>query len=302
MNKNNKNYSYNNKPSNNIINDNSTLYIKNNKNNEISNKNEKNIIPNNKNNDEDYNIDDYYLNSIHKSNSPIIIRERNRRVDNRNISKDKDKNKEELPQNQLNVKNNFNNKIIPRNYISKTPLKEMQPKTYEKKRIDIDDIKITIQKVEEQIKTIEKHNLKNKKILNENKNLKNYINNNIKTVRNNNKISKMEGKKQRNITPLYNRRKNKKNKNNIPNKTYDEKNIKTYKEIMPIINLYRKKKYDNDYGINYCLNRAKTPEINLKRKIKKKPKVTKNKYINDIDRLDLPTNLREGFRSKPIWK
>ena len=310
MNKNNKNYSYNNKPSNNIINDNSSLYIKYNKNNEISNKKEKNIIPNNTNNDDNYNIDDYYLNSIHKSNSPIIIRERNRRVDNRNniVSKDKDieKNKEELPKIQLNKKNNYNNKIIPRNYISKTPLKEMQPKTYEKKRIDIDDIKITIQKVEEQIKKIEKLNLKNKKILNENNNLKNNINNNIKTVRNNirnnNKISKMEGKKQRNITPLCNKRKNKKTKNNIPNKTYDEKNIKTYKEIMPIINLYKNKKYDNDYGINYCLNRAKTPEIKLKGKIKRKPKVPKNKNIYDLDRLNLPTNLREGFRSKPVWK
>ena len=112
----------------------------------------------------------------------------------------------------------------------------------------------------------------------------------------------MEGKKQRNITPLCNKRKNKKTKNNIPNKTYDEKNIKTYKEIMPIINLYKNKKYDNDYGINYCLNRAKTPEIKLKGKIKKKPKVPKNKNIYDLDRLDLPTNLREGFRSKPVWK
>ena len=146
---------------------------------------------------------------------------------------------------------------------SKTPTKQIYKKTeiipkydfkidlIEEKRQkdkmneDIKNIKKTINLVEEKIKSIEKMDKKYKNIYNINNR---YTNNNI-NIRN---IS--------NITPITRNKKNKKKIKNKLLKTFEETDIKGYKDIMPTINKERIEKNKNNYKNAYLL-RAKSNDI-----------------------------------------
>ena len=311
----------------NIDNNNNNIYI----NNTLENNN----IENNKNLD-NYSIDMYYGNSLRKTRSPIISRIRNRRVDNREILKNKKTIFEDTEKKQINLNDNEN--IYRKKYINKTPEIEIKSRTEIKNNIknikttikpqdykhfklnyDINDINKTIKRVEEQIKSIEKYEKKNKNIQNNSiKDIYNYNINNSKKINNIKVINNYDDEK---INPLSYKKKNKKNNNIYKTKTFDGNIVKNYKDIMPEI--YKAKKENEIEIINgpKYIFRAKTPVIKLnKKKVKKKGKTkTKknnivtinNKYKSGMSNFVNEGNknykyqignLRTGFHEKKPWK
>ena len=203
---------------------------------------------------------------------------------------------------------NFDLTTENKKYISKTPVKKITKKTnikpkykeknnlikngYNPNRIDteINKINKTIALVEKKIKSIERSNKKSKQ--------KFKLNNNKSTNKYNNKSNnKFNIKTIRNITPLVKAQKLIKKKNNRPRKTFDENDMKGYKDIMPMINKERIENNNNNIVFNntLVLKRNKSTDISLKRKKEKKIDKTqkyphinnyifgKQKYLNDIN-------------------
>ena len=222
------------------------------------------------------------------------------------------------------LKNNL--KIIkePRNFISKKN---------DKTNIDIkelNNIYNAIKKVDYQLSLIEK----DKKQKNLNNNIYNYNNNknidnfmNKKIVNNKNKIYKGE----RAVTPINKniiskKNRNKSNKKNVSvQKTFGNSNIKGYKDILiekfEYVKNRDKEKNKQNYKYSYRgMNKAKTPNNNLRRKAAKtnnsnnivsyktkRNNIGINKYnyskekepISIVNYVNLPTG---NYNKRPEWK
>ena len=315
------------------ININKNNFNSTNKNNIYNNNHKKNINNNNRKNyfndinpnskDDNFDINNYYSDNLYKKKSPIISRIRNRRVDYRKVMIDKGVGTDEL--NQKNIKN-----IKPKIYISKTPEKQIKPINKISKKIiinpndnnnnnnytatiksqdyskfklnyDINDINKTIKKIEEQIKSIEKYDKQVKNtIINDNKIINNIHHIPIKQINN------YKYKPEKNLTPVHYKRKINKKDKLMSNKTFDENDIKSYKDIMMEINNERRKKNEK-YKVTregkYIYIGAKTPEIKLrKKKVKKKGK--KKNINNNLNNFKNEENsLKKGFtQNRPAWK
>ena len=229
-----------------------------------------------------------------RSKTPIIYKPRNKNIPKKKILLNNNINNfnndlgrtTEFDTNKLTI-TKTENLDIPKQkkiYISKTPVKHIFKTNkvvkksnnkkknnlftyeYNKDKMDneINNINKTIEELEKKIKSIEKSEKKSKTKYNmTSKNMNN--NNNIRTIKNIGKIAVS-------IKP-----KNTKKKKKIhTQKTFDENDIKGYKDRMPLIN---KKREENNY-INYIespFNRYKSTDIQLKRKKEKKIDNT-NKY------------------------
>ena len=192
-------------------------------------------------------------------------------------------------------------------YISKTPIKQLRKKTavgkkpkliinlmedeYKKNKMnnDLNNINKTITLVEQKIKSIEKYDKKYKNLYNINNK---YTNNNINI---------------NNITPITKHKKHRKKNKLRSQKTYDEIDMKGYKDIMPQINKEREQKNNVNYNPVF-FKRTKSTDIQLrKRKTKKENKTQKyenidnyifgkQKYYNQ-DKENI-NNMRIGFKKK----
>ena len=241
------------------------------------------------------NLEGIYTHKKIRSKTPIIKIAKPKKIKKKKliINNEKEKEKEEeynlkppeFEQDKMSITKAemFYIPKIEKHFRSKTPTKQIYKKTeiipkydfkidlIEEKRQkdkmneDIKNIKKTINLVEEKIKSIEKMDKKYKNIYNINNR---YTNNNI-NIRN---IS--------NITPITRNKKNKKKIKNKLLKTFEETDIKGYKDIMPTINKERIEKNKNNYK-NAYLPRAKSNDIQLrKKKVKKEKKPKKNEIIN----------------------
>ena len=289
--------------------------------------NENNLNENTIDIDKNYYTDDYT-----RSKSPIVYRNRNIRVYKKKILKVKGLDSNNLNKNKLHI-NNIPN-LKSKKYISKTPEKEIKSKRVVKKKYiknlnnnnnnnnninknqpsiksqdyttfklnyDIKDINKTIKKIEEQIKRIEiKEQLNQREIINDNKIANDFQHIPLKQINN------FEIQKERTLIPI-NRKINNKNKL-VYNKSFDENDIKYYKDIMPEINQERKEKKEK-YQITkegkYIYIGSKTPEIQLrKKKIKKKGKKKNiNSNINYNIRKNKFEENKSGFvQKRPAWK
>ena len=242
-----------------------------------------------------------------RSKTPIIYKPRNKNIPKKKI----------LLNNNINNINNINNDIdrttefdtnklsitktenldIPKQkkiYISKTPVKHIFKRNtkavkkssnkkknnllyyeYNKDKMDneINNINKTIEELEKKIKSIEKSEKKSKTKYNMiNKNTNN--NNNIRTIKN---IAK--------ITACIKPKNQKKKKKIHTQKTFDENNMKGYKDRMPLINKKREENYYIDY-IDPPFYRNKSTDIQLKKKKEKKidntDKYAKYEHINNF--------------------
>ena len=264
-------------------------------------------------------LEEIYTHKNIRAKTPIIKKIRPKKIQRKkliiNNDKEEDDNSKppEFEQDKLSV-SRAKMIFIPKSdkyFRSKTPIKKLYKKTEtmpkynlkidlleekrekEKMNDEINNIKKTITLVEEKVKSIEKMERKYKNIYNINNK---YTNNNIN-------IS--------NITPISrNRRKKKKNKNPLL-KTYEETDIKGYKDIMPIINKEKERKNKNNYNSSF-LKRAKSTDIQLrKKKTKNEIKSKNNKPLDNYlfgkqkyyyqpiyQEKDNINNLRVGMRKK----
>ena len=234
-----------------------------------------------------------YVNKIY---SPKIIRSKtpiNKKIKKKKliITNNNDNNKEKdyyLKPSEFNKSQLYVTKVenldFPKSdkkYISKTPIKQLRKKTafvkkpkliinlmedeYQKNKMnnDLNNINKTITLVEQKIKSIEKYDKKYKNLINSNNK---YTNNNINI---------------NNITPIIKPKRHKKKNKLRSQKTYDEIDIKGYKDIMPQINKEREQKNNINYNPIFLNNRTKSSEIQLKKK--KAKKENKNKRYENID-------------------
>ena len=273
-------------------------------------------------------VKEYLKSYVNKIYSPKIIRSKtpiNKKIKKKKliITNNNDNNKEKdyyLKPSEFNKSQLYVTKVenldFPKSdkkYISKTPIKQLRKKTafvkkpkliinlmedeYEKNKMnnDLNNINKTITLVEQKIKSIEKYDKKYKNLINSNNK---YTNNNINI---------------NNITPIIKPKRHKKKNKLRSQKTYDEIDIKGYKDIMPQINKEREQKNNINYNPIFLNNRTKSSEIQLKKKkAKKENKIKryenidnyifgKQKYYNDNynnqDKENI-NNMRTGMRKK----
>ena len=254
-----------------------------------------------------------------RSKTPIIIKNKNKKILKKKLILNNDNN---VNKNNYNIKpiefnqslfritkeENFDFPKVEQKLKSKTPVKTLKKKTqglpklkinlledeYNKDKInfDISNINKTIALVEQKIKNIEKSDKKYKNIYNINNK---YTNNNINI---------------RNITPIdRNKMPKKKNKFRFK-KTYDDIDLRGYKDIMPQINREREEKNNINYN-PVSFNRGKSNDIQLRKKKTQKTKTQnygnennflfgKQKYYNEQiqKEKDGINNLRVGIRKK----
>ena len=179
-----------------------------------------------------------------------------------------------------------NNKI----YISKTPVKKFIKKTViiPKSKVKINllndgynknRMNTEINNINKTIALVEKKIKSIERSDKKNKQKFNFNNNKFNNKYNNN----INIKTIRNITPLVNSKKHTKKKNIRPPKTFDENYMKGYKDIMPKINRERIDQNNNVvFNNTLVLKKNKSTDILLKRKkIKKIDKTQKYQNINN---------------------